>query len=370
MKRSLEEGTPIVLSLVEALPDDVLMEILLFTFHNVAIDAKVMREVINARETSVRLREMIDRYILSVVTELSDNDVLMAMEDDDLALFTGLQVLIVSRAQYNYIDGKKLTRLSRLTDTGLGHVASHLKSLEVHGVIFTDVGISTLSNLESLVIAKNDVISDKGLDGLSQLRRLKISRKSKLDGSCFNHLASLESLHLYHNKSIETEALLFLSHNLRRLTIEGKTLLSYHKGLATMTTLESLTISNPKEDNRPHFDDQCLLALPGLTDLKLYGVRTITNKGLANLTGLRVLDVQYETQITFSDSLPFGTTLEELWINQAFTPVPEECLAFFQNLREVHIFTYTATNAMLLVKWEDATQKRGLELDVYGFDVD
>ena len=369
-KRSFEQTPSAKLNLVETLPDDMLMEILLFTFHDVANNTKVMRDAINTRETSLRLRWLIDRYILSVVTELKDDSVLIEMDDDDLALFTGLQTLRVSRLYNVFRDDNVVIRVSKLTDVGLTRVSPHLRLLEVYGDLFTDVGFATLSKLEELVIMENNVLSDKGLGELSQLKRLEIKGKSNLDGTSFKNLASLKSLYLYDNESIETKALLFLSRSLIDLTIKYKTLLSYDPGLSTMTKLESLTISDPKIIRMPSFcSNQSLLVLPGLTQIKLFNVSEITNEGLANLTRLRVLDVDYGTRITCSGTRPFVNTLEELRIDKDFTDAPEECMALFPKLKLVSLFTFMASNE-LIIKWEDATKKRGVELYAYDIDVD
>ena len=91
MKRGLPPS-PIALSHLENLPDEMVGEILLYVFNGVGLNDRITTQAIAARDISGRLQKMIDLYILGPVKELE-----LGFESSVIDVFPNLEILRLYR---------------------------------------------------------------------------------------------------------------------------------------------------------------------------------------------------------------------------------------------------------------------------------
>lgn len=318
MKRKLQLET-----IVSTLPYDVWMEILLYAFHGVDDDARLMEEAIITRETSTGMKVLIDRYILGSVVSVSSqmmNE--KVINDNRLLLLTGLRAL--SLGYLHTITARSLTQMIGLEsldleeedgrlDKKVTKTLTNLRNL----VIGPDCALrnkfaKTLPKLESLSL--NTVrIDTRGLAHSPQLRTLRIDGFSHVwFRTAFRRLTCLQRLELVGDLIIDDDELVILAPSLRELSLQLYTNPFTSDGLARMSRLETLVIHLTREDDgmtesigkltqlrmldiyRSYsLTDAMLSQLTGLTCLKLCGCNNVSDHALSVLTNLTELTMSH-----------------------------------------------------------------------------
>jgi len=279
MKRGLskEEPPPIVLNHLENLPDDMVGEILLYVFHDVGLKDSITTQAIQARDISVRLRKMIDLYILGPVKELSLG-IASGVTDQNLSpLFPKMETL-------------RLYSNTEITDAGLRPLA-RLKVLDLsRNTTITDRGLSTLSSLERLILYASQNITDKGVSQLPQLKWLDLSDNGVIEGDCLSYLTQLECLRLESNVRITGTHLVGVSRTLKCLNLDYNSVPNLGNAVRRMTNLEELSL----RDNG-----------------------NIMDKHLVRLTQLKILIIPMHSRITLAglSALAPQLTYLDLWDN-------------------------------------------------------
>lgn len=318
MKRKLQLET-----IIPTLPYDVWMEILLYAFHGVDDDARLMEEAIITRETSIGMKVLIDRYILgSVVTVSSQMMNEKVINDNRLLLLTGLRAL--SLGDLHMITARSLTQMIGLEsldleeedgrlDKKVTKTLTNLRNLVIGPDCALRNGFAkTLPKLESLSL--NTLrIDTRGLTHSPQLRTLRIDGFSHVEfRTAFHRLTCLQRLELVGDLSIDDDELVILAPSLRELSLTLYTNPFTSGGLAKMSRLKALVIHLAREDDgmtesignltqlrmldiyRSYsLTDVMLSQLTGLTCLKLCGCNNVTDHALSVLTNLTELRMSH-----------------------------------------------------------------------------
>lgn len=286
------------------LPDDVVLEILLYAFHGVGEDTTVTTNACRARRTSPRIRNLIDTHLFGKVRKLSHDVLYYLINEKNLLLFYGLKKL------------KVFERCPRLNESTLMQMTS----------------------LESLTLFSSDRVGDRSIQALTNLRRLILyaydgsnigeGEKKHITEKSLCMLTRLDTLIVCSRTTITDKCIALLPQlrrlDLRRVPIEGDCFTS-------LTRLERLYISrtNVKEDS--------LKSLVRLRRLSLDNNKALTNKSLSALTGLVKLNLAGDED-RFSDAVlqPFKDTLEVIKLDY-HSRVNWASLKECANLKEVHL---------------------------------
>lgn len=353
MKRAAEaEGEPVIephvlIELIEMLPQEIVVEILLFSYAGFESTERLMREVFALRETSKKLMYLIDTFLIGAVKELS-NDVEMGYLDDTrLALFTSLRSLTCTEA-YTHI-----------TDVGLLAVSAHLEELYLYDDRISNDALCQMTTLRKLEISEGEYHErNHTLSALTQLeilkldtadpdeqcfaflpnlRELYIGEWSKIDGHNLCYLTALEKLEIVIDEKpckIDDDVLRNLPDSLRILHIHAwgaPEIFFTGKGIANLTMLkelvvrgDGLTITDKSiskltaldllilEGDAMRITDDGLLPLANIKKLILYGNDQfpITDRGISNMSGLTSIYSPSCQFITLEQLFSFRATLE------------------------------------------------------------
>lgn len=322
MKRKLQLET-----IIPTLPYDVWMEILLYAFHGVDDDARLMEEAIITRETSIGMKVLIDRYILgSVVTVSSQMMNEKVINDNRLLLLTGLRAL--SLGDLHMITARSLTQMIGLEsldleeedgrlDKKVTKTLTNLRNLVIGPDCALRNGFAkTLPKLESLSL--NTLrIDTRGLAHSPQLRTLRIDGFNHVMWrTAFRRLTCLQRLDLVGGPNIDDETLVILAPSLRELSLRLYTNPFTSDGLARMSRLETLVIHLVREDDGI---TQSIGKLTQLRTLDVYRSYSLTDVMLSQLTGLTCLKLCGCSNVS-DHALSVLTNLTELTMSHMIRP--------------------------------------------------
>lgn len=298
MKREHEEeeaaeppAKELMMDLLEILPEDVMGEILLYVFpdfHETGRLVEFLEDVLIIRETSVKMRTLVDRYLLNPVKSLIYDDTMRLMDDDKLPLFTGLEELYLN------------PHASCVTDKGLIPLADHLKKLQLLDDRISDYAIQQLTNLQTLIIY-DSMNRSEALLTLHQLKMLKIKEQNNTDDDNFMGLHSLERLVLIETGNVSGFGFRFLT-CLTSLSLFDANI---HEGVLLMLagTLRELRISEYGDENDYHITDRVIAMMTGLEKLHISGCKFISDDGLIPLVNLKALSLSSENGIITDKAL-------------------------------------------------------------------
>jgi len=319
MKRSNEDDDDDVIMLIhlEDLPDDVMGEILLFTFPEVGISYQMTRRAAKCRTVSLRMRKLIDLYLFTPVEELA-LDVLSCVDDEDLSLFCGLKKMSLRWSIAFTEKGlAKMTRLEELfiheVQTSIFEGCRTLTNLQRLRITVTRTPLNNqdwlaaLTGLVELELNSVTGIDDEGIRQLPQLKSLILKKNRDIRGTCFVSLRRLEVL-IIESPFGEMEKSVFndLSTSLRKLELKGKSGIA-NETLAKMTSLRSLTL-----EEKTGVSDEGLITLTRLVQLSLVRDLKITGRGLSGLSRLTSLSLIHNKTITLDSLEPFKNSLKTL----------------------------------------------------------
>jgi hypothetical protein len=297
---------PGYVNILESTPEDVMGEILLYTFYNAENDPVVMERALAARDTTPNFARLIDLYIIGRVRVLS-TDMLKCgaiKEAAQLLLFTGLHSLDVTITPDVIFTDGGVAKLTTLRHLGIRHTSPLLSGECLNG----------LSNLESLSLY-NVSIDRRGFSYVPQLKKLFIRRWTNgqsMDADDFVPLSNLEELELASN-SADDRLLAPLSSSLLKFTFESSRYDTISlTGIKKLTKLQSLVLVCTSFDDiitgelssfthlkelsitlSSRVTDEMLSGLTGLTSLNLFNCERIGNQALTNLTSLVELSLSY-----------------------------------------------------------------------------
>lgn len=322
-----EDEEELTIDRIELLPDEILAEILLFAYPEFEEHGRLLREVFIIRETSNKVKRVVDTFLIGRVTELVFESELGCIDDTRLALFTSLKRLAC------HID------YTNFTDVGLLAVSNHLEYLSLCNSNISNETLGSLTNLRHLLLMagegeerniclstltlleklelENEDSDDAFLASLPNLRHLTVGEDSTICGHHFRFLIQLETLCLVGNTTIKDDALVSLSPSLRKLMIYcpyNMTALT-DRGLSQMTGLEELTLY----DN-PIITDEGILPLCNIKILEVGPGSRITDRGISKMAGLKSIvciyqDISLEQLFCFSKTLEAFTVQDLAWIN-------------------------------------------------------
>lgn len=135
--------------------------------------------------------------------------------------------------------------------------------------IYQIEGLSELTNLEVLNLAKNNIIEIQGLETLKNLKTLSLTNNRIETIKGLQNLTNLEELWLDKNKILIIDGLDMLK-NLRRLSLR-QNLIEEIEGLDNLTNLTYLSI-----DSNPFHEIKGLGALANLTTLYFGFIETVS----------------------------------------------------------------------------------------------
>jgi len=253
MKRAHEEDEEVVVTMqeLEFLPDDVIMEVLLYTFPLVGRSFVQTKAAFKARETAPRIRAIIDQFIIGGVTDIHWT-VADFLTDQALSLFKGAQFLHIYANQTKITDKGllQMTNLEKLqlqgrvpiTHEGLKGM-TNLKELTLEGVaLIGDYTLKELPQLTTLRVRNQYLVTDVGIGYLSRLENLEIISCDKIIGNTLGSLSRLVSL-LAVNTKLNDDKLMLLGGSLEKLTL-GVNKSITEKGLSKMYRIKELNISS------------------------------------------------------------------------------------------------------------------------------
>lgn len=350
MKRGYDDDDDddIVLTLaqLEHLPDEIIVEILMFIFPYVAIDMKGTLAAFKFRETSARMKRLIEHNLFDTVTILSDlvsGEVTDAMlflfrnvkklylrgecriTDDGLSRMTGLEVL--------HINHDSLLRESQATTTtymcSTIQALTNLRSLTLVETMMDNECLITLTNLLELNLHYEENIGDVGLAHLSGLKKLDINECRSIRGSAFINMKKLESLSVSCCDYFSVDYLPIISKSLTTLDH-----LDVYDDLVIrqMTALKKLLLNG----NMGGVTDEGLSRLTNLTSLNLSDNEFITGQALSLMRQLVKIDLTNNTLITAEALGPSRESIEVLVLSGS-SIMPIASLSFFPKLRKIRI---------------------------------
>jgi len=327
------------------LPDDMWLEIFRHTFPDVRDTKASLGLALKTRNTSRRLRALIDREFFAKVKEI-DCPVSRALyrNAEKLLLFTGAKSLSLGYTSSTalYATARKMTWLEKLQ---LANCTPGMKSDELGAFTqLTALSILTptlahsfavcdLTKLECLALNRNYSIKDCDLLYLTRLKQLVLSDCHFITGVCFKSLENLQHLHIRHRSAISCVAWEIIAPRLRSLYIKGSDSHLSDNALTKMTNLQSLILNDT-----PTITGPALCQLTQLVTLSLEGISTfIRDEHIATLRQLRTLCIVSSVGITGSFIRPLAHTLKMLVLEQPLPLFPDLiCLSQLKSLGYYH----------------------------------
>lgn len=305
MKRAHEEDEIVVtMRELEFLPDDVIMEVLLYTFPLVGRSLAQTKAAFRAREAAPRIRTIIDQFIIGGVTSIHWT-VSDFLTDQSLSLFKGAQSLDIYAHQ------------TKITDKGLREM-TNLEKLELHGrVSITHEGLKGMTNLKELTLQGVTHLGDDTLQELSQLTTLRLRHQDRITDVGIGYLSRLESLDIFSCDKII-----------------GNT-------FGSLSRLGSLLAVYTKLN-----DDNLMLLGGSLEKLVLGPNKGMTEKGLSKMYRLKFLKIS-ECGIEFTGAAfdAFSESLEILVDVNDETYIKWDTLSRCRNLKKVYIEDFSQLDA-------------------------
>jgi len=277
--------------------------------------------------------------------------------DADLRLLAGVKVLVLGRCNditdtgISYLKGIKHLEIGapKVTDVGLKDLKG-VRYLKLDSDLITDDGLSALSETIYLNLPRATDITNDGLASLTSVKRLILPNASEISDEGLVHLPEVEELQL--PRVTLTEFGLRYLRKIRKLSVwittnEGLAQLGKSSRFEVLTidiwnwisvdgfkhlkNLKSLQI-NTKSDC---ITDDVLSKLPNLKVLTLHDNRTITWRGLAQLTELTELRM-IQNPNDFRKALPYLKSLRVLKLD-ADTSIRNDDLKNIPNVLVLHL---------------------------------
>lgn len=349
MKRGYEDDDDdlvLTVAQLEHLPDEIIVEILMFIFPDIATDMEGTLAAFRFRETSVRMKRLIEHNLFDTVTILPDlvsgeiTDAMLFLfrnvkklylrgecriTDDGLSRMTGLEVLHI-----NHDDS--FLRESQATTTYMCSTIQPLTNLRSLTLVETRMDnecLITLTNLVELNLHFEENISDVGLAHLAGLKKLDIHECHSIKGSAFISMTQLESLSVSCCNDFSVDYLPIISKSLTTLDY-----LDVYDDLVIcqMTALKKLLLNG----NMGSVTDEGLSRLTNLTSLNLSDNEFITGRALSSMRQLVKIDLTNNTLITAEALRPSRESIEVLVLSGS-SIMPIASLSFFPKLRKIRI---------------------------------
>ena len=315
--------------ILEVLPEEVMGEILLYTFHDAENDAKVMKAALDARETSVRLATLIDQYIIRFVRRLSREILRSGVIGDDtvLALFTGLQSIDLT--------------MDLFSDEGVAKMTSLLHLDIDYSVPLSNTCLKGLTKLESLTLTDTNEINEKGFVYVPQLKKLYIGFDTSVIS--FEPLTCLEELIVESAAYIHSALFVPLAASLRKLVLPAVNC-SQHINMGDivkLTKLESLALECGR-GNIVAITEELLGSMTNLTELRIDASIEMNDEILTKLTGLTFLTLRKCKNVR-GTALKHLTKLSELRLSYIGVGVTE--LTPLTQLKKLFLERYSCAGA-------------------------
>ena len=351
MKRGYEDedddDDDIVLTVaqLEHLPDEIIVEILMFIFPDIATDMKGTLAAFSFRETSMRMKRLIQHNLFDTVTMLGEpisSEITDAMlflfrnvkklylrggcqiTEDGLSRMTGLELLEINHDRF-MCDCGAITKYKCSTIQAL----TNLRSLTLVETMMDNECLITLTNLAELNLHDEENIDDVGLAHLSSLKKLDINECHSIRGSAFINMTQLESLSVSCCDYFSVDYLPIISKSLTTLDY-----VDVHDDLVIrqMTALKKLLLNG----NMGGVTDEGLSRLTNLTSLNLSDNEFITGRALSSMRQLVKIDLTNNTLITAEALRPSRESIEVLVLSGS-SIMPIASLSFFPKLRKIRI---------------------------------
>ena len=253
------------------------------------------QRVLTARETSTQAKKSIDEILLRSVTFFDSTFSPRRMDllnECVIPLFSGLKKMIIHTFAY-------------ITNEGIQHLTSLEELCLSNNRLISDESVEKLTNIRTLDLRYADGIKGTCLRSLTKLKKLSLQTNRDVDGRSLLYLSGLEELNLNYNKMVHDRDLINILDNLRALKLDENYTIS-GECIARMTRLEKLSFYGRK------VEDDILMQLTTLKELKLFDNSYNTDRGISTLTRLTSIDLQVNTRITTAGLAPFLHCLKSI----------------------------------------------------------
>lgn len=353
MKRAGDDGgggENIVLTVtqLEDLPDELIVEILLFTFPHTGNYFAETLAAFRLRETSTRMKRLIECNLFDPVTVLR-NHISDTITDAMLLLFRNVKKLylrIGCHITSNSLSQMTGLELLQITGDNCGSLypkldykcetiraLTNLRSLTLSETGMGNECLATLTNLVELNLYDEGKITDNGLAALSGLKKLTLGAYCSISGSAFRYLPQLENLSISYCFQFDIHYLPLLSKSLVAFDYDASL---DDEIIGQMTTLKKLSLKN---DNC--VTDEGLKKLTNLTSLNLSDNTRITGQALSSMSQLTELNLINNKLITVEALEPSRKSIEVLMLGNSLISIAS--LFSFPSLRKVSIENYSPT---------------------------
>lgn len=292
------------------LPDDVIVEILLYAFPRLQADIGDVRSAFRARRTSPRMRDLIDTHLIGSLKQVSF-PVSAQLNDKNVLFFHGLRELkvrvssTISKGVLSQMTGLESLRLdSRRIGDDTIQALTNLRKLKlicydsIHGQYIgrsgpyevTHRSLSKLTRLEVLKVRHRERITDKDIACVQTLKYLQVLdvNNGQINGDCFASLTNLERLSLIHCSNVKEDSLKSLT-QLKSLHLAGDNVLLRNRSFSTLKNITYFGL----EHNQRLSSSALQSFVDTLEEIKLDSITNIELEILTTCPKLKVVNLDY-----------------------------------------------------------------------------